>query len=296
MTNPARMIPSPVKICAVGACLCLLLFAMAGCPATQPVKEGTITALVTADSPAAGGAAAALASALTKADVPVEDIVSLKVTVTKIVLVQGDGEQEEENSDDLVEVFNGSMEVDLINVEALARVDVSAGTYNQIKISIENPRMTLVSNPEEELTNIHLTANSRLFITQQFEVPEGESLLLLDFDGAKIVELGNSDYNWTPQLHADLTFESAEVNSAGTIESIDETAQTFVLTLTEGTLVVDFSGASIYLPEDTDTPSGVPADLVVGAEVEVEGLLNLEGLVEATVIRILPVEEPVEEP
>ncbi|NUM54521.1 MAG: hypothetical protein HUU46_12820 [Candidatus Hydrogenedentes bacterium] len=166
--------------------------------------------------------------------------------------------------------------------------DIPAGVYHRITLNIENPRLRLVSDPETEITDVHLTANGRLFVNTTFEIPEGgNSLIELMFNGVHLVRLGNGGYVLTPQLDASVTVSAADVTANGTIASVDDAADSLVLTLADGDVTVLYGGAAIFLPADTDTPTGTEADLLPGASVEVVGTIDLDGVITASEIHVL---------
>lgn len=268
----------------------VLAVVLAGCPPCQDGKT-RVTAMFTADASAGG-----------KLDVGVDLIQSLTVTLTEISLDragngggaegEGEGEGEGEQDPSKVVVFSGAVDVNLLDLlgvsEVLASVEVPSGAYSKIRLSIENPRLVLVAAPEVELTNIQLTANGRLFVNEDFVLPEGQnSLILLDFGGIKLVQLGNGNYVLTPQLAADVEVTSADVSASGTITSIDTAQDQFVLAIADGELEVTYTDAAIYLPGDTETPTGAEDDLVAGAEVHIEGTLFVDGSVAASAIHVL---------
>lgn len=270
-----------------------LLFAGAGCPRSG--KEGKVTILF-------GSATKSLKSTLLsavapKAVVPTEDISSLTVTVTEISLHTDDDDEEVEGEGAKshhggVLVFEGSQDLELLSLEGLSEVfstaEIPAGTYSQIQLSIENPRLRLTDDPETEITNIKLTANGRLFVSETFEVPEdGNSLIELTFEDLHLVRNGNGRYVLTPQLRADIAVSSADVAATGTIASVDPDNDSMVVTLAEGDVTVLYAGASIFLATDTDTPTGTEAELVVGASVDIVGTIDLDGVITATEIHIL---------
>jgi len=165
---------------------------------------------------------------------------------------------------------------------------VPAGTYTQVRLSIENPRLVLSADTETELTNIQLTANGRLFVSETFELEGGEStLIVLDFGGIHLVQQGHGGFVLTPQLRAEINLVSAEALAQGTILSVDTAAETFVLGLADGELEVHYGAAVIFLPSDTDTPTGSEADLVAGVQVDVAGLLAVDGTLNAGTIYVL---------
>ncbi len=277
----------------------LILAVGSGCPRTVPTGKAKVTTAFTADS---GSFKNAIVKALSteKAVVAIDDVYSLTVTIDEIALDNDDDDAEEgeEGDDDKankakVVVFTGPLDVNLLDLtavsEALSTAEVPAGTYTKIRLAISNPRLVLNSDPNTEITNIKLTANGHLFINQTFTLQDGEqSLLLLDFGGIHLVQNGNGRYVLTPQLQADLTQMSADVMASGEIANLDMDADMFTLLLMDGELEVDYSTASIFLETDTDTATGTEANLADGLMVEVTGLLQVDGSVVASSVRILP--------
>lgn len=288
-----------MKVTALVAALAVVVLVGAGCP--RMAEETKVITLFTTD-----------ASQL-KADVAEDDIESFVLTVSEITLVPYGGEDDEEEieepeakqaeEDSHVVVFEGSMDIDLKDLsgvsEVLSTAEVPAGVYSQIRLSISDPRLVLASDPETVITDVHLTANNRVFITQQFEIPEGQtSLLMLDFGGLHLVQTGNNGYVLTPQIQAILDIVNADVYADGEVSALDADADTFTLLMAEGELEIDYAAAVIWLPTDVDAATGTEADLADGLLVEVSGLLGTDGVVDATAVYILPeeiVEPPVEE-
>jgi len=243
-------------------------------------------------------------------EVDTEDIASLMVTLTEISLDhvngppaavdEGEGEiaeegEADEDAENKIIVFSGSMDLelrDLVGVsELISNADIPAGRYTKIRLSIEDPHMTLVSDPDTVITDIQTTANGRLYVSSHFEVPEGQdSLILLDFQGLHLVQTGNGGYVWTPQLRAEISVEPADVQVQGQVESLDTEADTLSLLPDSGSEAVQgaYAGAAIYLPEDTDIPTGTEARLSAGTRVIVEGDLSVSGDITATTIWVLP--------
>lgn len=280
-----------------GACVAAVLVFAVGCPNNEMPAKAFILVSGNATGPAYDSGA--------KAGVPLADIASLKVTVTEVVLDgrnnagEGEGEFIVRDGDDVVDpevskvvVFSGEKQIDLRDLsgvsEILSEASIEPGTYTKIRLSIKDPILTQTSDPETEITDIQLTANGRLFISETFEVGEGGSLILLDFQGLHLVQTGNGKLVWTPQLRADISVESAGVSTTGTVESVDAAANTMTLTVADSatSVSVNFSAALIYMVGDLDVATGTPADLVLGASVIVEGSLSVSGEITATAIRI----------
>lgn len=256
------------------AMACVLVLVFTGCPL---INGGTakVTTLLTA-----GTSTKSLAGAVAaKADVPMSDIESLWITLSKIELIPADGSGP-------VELVQDPVDINLMENVVLSVSEVQAGVYNQMRLSYSDPRMTLKSDPGTEITDIHQTANSRLFITQLFNVPAGATVFQFDLNGAKIVQLGHGGYNWTPQLDVELSAVAEDVTAEGEIVAIDGQAKTVTIQLETGTLVVDYSGADIYLPDDTDTPNGTEGDLAIGKTVLAEGDVTNAGPLVASAVYI----------
>lgn len=278
MDTPRQLRYATLTLCLVG-----LMMATTGCPPKLNDTAKVVTVLAWDASPV-------------KADVPNDDIQNLWVLITKITLVPVEPEEEEQGdrAEGHVTVFDAEESTpidvdlkDLTGVSALiSTAGVPVGVYNQIRLSIEEPLMVLADLEKAEYTNIHLTANSRLFITGEFEIPEGEVVIQLDFSGVKIVETGNGDYTWTPQLRALIDAPLVEAITTGTIGSgsLDIGADTFTLLLTDGSIFVDYLGAEIY---DTDTTLVNDSYLAEGQTVEVAGIL-VGDVLTASSIWILP--------
>jgi hypothetical protein len=79
--------------------------------------------------------------------------------------------------------------------------------------------MTLVGDEENELDNIRVTANGRLFVSQNFTLAEGgATLILIDFGGVHLsYQPGPDRYTLTPQLRVVIELGSAEVEIDGII-------------------------------------------------------------------------------
>jgi len=219
-----------------------------------------------------------------------EDIESLSFTVTEISLDYGEEEDEYEPK---IVIFSGEKDVDLAELtdvpEVLSCVEVPAGVYTKVRFSIANPRLILSSDPDTVITDIHLTANGRVYISEQFELPDQESyLLILHLESIHLVELGNDGYVLTPQLTVQIEIEPMEGKVWGTIVDIDKDADTFTLGMCEGSEIrILYTDALVFLPGDTDTPTGTEDDLDVGDYVIVSGTVWVDSTLTADSIRVL---------
>jgi hypothetical protein len=257
---------------------------------------GTVTAttLLSLDSEAVAMAEAQAPYEQSRGDVAIRDIDSLILKVTEVSLdYEGHDGEDDPEGDSKVVAYEGEMDVDILDLTEVSRVlscaPLPAGVYHKIRLSIADPRLTLASDCEIVITDIHLTANGRLFVSETFELPAGESyLLILHFDDIHLVERGNGGYVLTPQLRAEIDVTSADAVVSGMIISIDRAADTFVIALSDGTtLEIYYEDALIFLPEDTDNPTGTEDDLEEGQDVAVTGVVCVDSTLTAESVEIL---------
>ena len=271
---------------AIGVFLCLFAVSLLllGCG-----EKASVTTMITADN---ATLKTALLPLLKCHDVALEDIESLTITVTQIILVpmeeeepegevEGEGEAEGEGEgepilkgnnkvpDNHVLVYGDEDDppfdlnlMDLVGVsEIVNTAEIPAGTYKQIRLSVENPRLVLVGgDPATPLTNIQLTANGRLFCTQ----PEGftfvagvQNTVMIDLGGIHLVETGAGKYVFTPQLRATVEVITEEIPPddgipvivSGIVVGVDIASSTLSLELADlSLLTVDYSSATFDPP------------------------------------------------
>lgn len=223
----------------------------------------------------------------------------------------GDGEHENENEGEegeTVVVYEGGFDVNLLDLTTLSEVlttaDIPAGKYCKIILHIEDPRLVLVADPDTVITDIHLTANGRLFIKDRFVVGEQEDIIIvLNFGGIHLVERGDGGYVLTPKVRAEVNVDEQETAVEGEITSIDteakiieiesEDGSTYEVLVTDDT-VIKTDDDSDDADEEEETRHGDDEgqlylkfeDLQVGQRVEVEGTLSEGGQILADVIVI----------
>ncbi len=292
----------------------VLAVAVSGCPlVTNGSNSGgtgksnpQLTTIISMDEPSLAGALAAHLA--TKANggspVPVEDIESLELSITEVAVhYAGD----DGGGDRWITLFPSDSEdpirINIMDVGELGRVltvdELPAGKYTKIAISIADPHLVLKSG--EETDNVQLTANGRMFVSEQFTLEDGfQGTLEIAFTSLHLVEAGNSGkFVLTPQLRADVTpIAAVETSATGIIQNLD--GDSFELALdgdgakSEDIIEVEYSdpGTMVYLLDGTE---GTAADLENGQEVEVTGLYYPEGpdlppLITATSISIITVD------
>ncbi len=190
-------------------------------------------------------------------------------------------------------VFQGAQDVNLVDMtlsglsQLLSTDNVPPGKYEGITINISNPRLVLKADLNTVITDVQLTANGRLFIKQDFELPAVQhSLIVLDFGGIHLVHTGQGKYVLTPQLRATITVQNAAVTLQGTIVSVDTSNHSMVIDNNGQNVTVFYDPTKIFLSTDTTTPTGTEADLTVGASVTVDGFMEANGTVTATEVHL----------
>lgn len=285
-----------LKSCAPFLILALVVVLTAGCPPQSPPAK--VTVLLSAGDDTA------------KADVPIADMAQFLITITEISLTgpveegaegEGEGEGGAKQGNQQV-VFEGAVEVNLLDLTdvsvLLSEAEIPAGRYTKLTLDVQDPEITLVDTDEDPnndvipAENIQLTANGRLFVSQQIEVPEGNSNIVVTLDSLKLVERGNGEYNLTPQLQVTVDFEPAPVVVAGTVQSLNTDLNTLTILLDDGTTTVDVTyedTTPIFAPTDPieGPATGTEILLIPGvAHVEVTGVQTEEGPIAATQIVI----------
>jgi hypothetical protein len=262
-----------------------------------------------------------------------DDVDSLTLTITKIVLHHSGGDDDEEpveetdatrdldpeDPDDAEEeddagnsnrvvVFDDvvGIDVDIKHLDDISQIittqNIPSGKYTKIVIYYTNPRLTLVADPETEIDDIHITANGRMFISQNFVLETDEpTLILLDFGGVHLTQNPSTmRYTLTPQLRVVISLEPAAIEFEGTITSIDD--ETMMLEVDNGVASRDiFANEETVivreLPEDVEPPDAGRTveddeelitfeDLNVGDPVEVDGLAQVDGSIIADKIAV----------
>ncbi len=270
---------------------------LVGCPPErepQPEGDAKVHMLLTAGQNDLAAAVVRQMDIATKqGPVDVGDIESLVVTVTRISFDgpadQEEGQEEEKENGEVV-VFEGERDVELMDLREvsglLSVAEVPAGDYTKIRLHIEDPRL-LLSDVDDVRTDIQLTANGRLFVSESFTLEGGESnFIVLDFEDLHLVEQGHGGFVLTPQLRANVQIDEGYVLAEGRIKNLDidddQESGSFTLELTAaaGDVEVAFDEHTrIYDADDAYAEDPLdPGELDNGMLVVVEGELSSDGL------------------
>lgn len=187
--------------------------------------------------------------------------------------------------------------VDVIDLQFLSEVltsmNLPVGKYTKVSIYYENPVLTIGGI---EQTDVKTTANGRIFISQNFTIPDdGPVLIMINFNAICLTLTGEGTYIINPQLIVDISLTSAEVEIEGLIVGI--TLDPKSIAVFNGETVIDVSVVVTDPadPRDTEIVREIEedvfipitfADLMIGDKVKVEGLLKLDGSIIAHRIEV----------
>ena len=157
-----------------------------------------------------------------------------------------------------------------------------------MRLSIENPRLVLKSDPATVITDIRITGNGRLFVKHEFDLDVGEdALVTVHFGGIHLNETTPGTYVLLPRLSISDRDDSPEVEFDGVIASIAANRQSMVVDLDNGftSITVRFTERTKIHAENSDVRLTVD-DLAVNMQVEVEGTPNSDRSVTAKEVEI----------
>lgn len=238
-----------------------------------------------------GGSAGAGSSttgrvALVVGDMPVDDIDSLEVTITKAVLKSDDGDHL---------LFEGSVRVDLLDFQdqeflLALKDDVPARDYSKIRLWVSDPAIA----PNPDGFPVVIPGNGKLDLNprETIRIEPGDALTIrLDFDVARSVHVvltGSDRYIVRPVIFVDVERGEAPVpltDFAGEIVEIDLSQGFFRVDVDAGAgvVTVDVLADTVIYDETVDVPVGLSA-LMVGDRVLVRGDLLSGGTVAGLVV------------
>ena len=206
---------------------------------------------------------------------------SVDVTIDEIRLVEED--------DDRVSVFVGPVTANLLDLvgvlSVLETATVPVGSYVGVELLLSSAEVELVANPGVPQA-VSLPDGGLVFVALAIEVTEEDDVLIIDLGGVRIRQ-ENGTFSIEPDVSVSLT-DSATAQAVGKVENLDKDNDVFDLTFRGQELVIDYLGAVIFLPGDFDMPSGTEDDLADGLRVLALGDLLDGGILEASVIVLLP--------
>jgi hypothetical protein len=240
-----------------------------------------------------GGGPAAGTVTLAMTDAPSDELEALTVTIESATLIGDAGQAPIPLPDDAPITLN-LLDLDGIN-QILATALVPAGTYSKLRLQISHATVTW---PDETTEPVTIVANGKVDLNFQgvIEIAEGGATTIqLDFsaeDSLKLTETGDGKLILRPQifvttgLAADHPDNPPIDDVAGVIASVDADTHTFELRTFAGTRVtVVVTETTRIVSHDGEASF---ADLHADLRVHVEGALDAQGRLIATVVHIAP--------
>ncbi len=240
----------------------------------------------------AGNAPAAGTVTLAMTDAPADELTALTVTIDSATLIGEDGPVSIPLPDGDPITLN-LLDLDGIN-QILATASVPAGRYSKLRLEIRDATVTW---PDETVEPVTIVANGKVDLNLQghVEVLDGGSLTIqLDFsaeDSLKLTETGNGRLILRPQIFVTAGLDAGDPDNPplddvrGVVASVDADARTFDLHTVAGSRVV------VVVTDDTAIVSNRSeatfADLHPGLLVHVEGTLQADGRLVATIVHIV---------
>ncbi len=272
------------------SCLSVLTVVLAaGCPAPvesaqRQAMPSTMSLLFTSGAATQSGA---LPSGAKARVVPIDEMLSLNITIKSIGLI---GEQYA--TEGPVLIVDEAFDVELLGLldinELIESAEIPAGNYSGALIQFCEPMLVLADTPDTVISDIALPDDGFFQVPAGFTAVENEAgLLVFDLGGITLIELDSGGYQLVPDLSVDLFDTSLLGQAVGEIHEIDTERELLVLKKRDMRLIVDYSGASIFLPDDFNTPTGTPEDLMDGQEIFVFGAINFDGSLAASAIVIV---------
>ena len=229
---------------------------------------------------------------LAMTDSPSDAFQSVLVTISSATLIGSDGPVD-------IPLPDGEpITVDLLDLDGinqiLATASIPEGTYSKLRLMVSEATVTLADGSTQ---SVDLVANGKVDLNFRSPVTitaDSTTAIQLDFsaaDSIKLTNTGSGRLILRPQIFVSTTPTSDDGtappidNLAGVIASRDDTARTLTLNVrrylqpvvetTDDTVIVDQNGSAVQF-----------SDLNVGAFVHVEGALNTEGHVVASMIQV----------
>jgi hypothetical protein len=238
----------------------------------------------------AGPASGTVTLAIT--DGPADELAALTVTIESATLLGEDGPV-------AIPLPGGEpvtlniLDLDGIN-QILATASVPAGRYSKLRLHIRDASVTW---PDQTVEPVTIVANGKVDLNfqGQVEVLDGGAVTIqLDFsaeDSLKLTETGNGRLILRPQIFVKTGLDAGDPDNPplddlrGVIAAVDVDARTFDLRTVGGSLIV------VVVADDTAIVShqgdATFADLLPGVLVHVEGSLQDNGSLLATVVHIV---------
>jgi hypothetical protein len=239
------------------------------------------------DQPAAGTVTLAMT------DAPADELDALTVTIESATLIGSAGHVDVPLPDGNPITLN-LLDLDGIN-QILTTASVPADQYSKLRLEIRDASVTW---PDGTVEHVTIVANGKVDLNFQgtVEIVEGGSVTLqMDFsaeDSLKLTETGSGRLILRPQIFVIAGMDAADPDNPpvddlrGVVESVDADARTFELrTLSGSHIVIVVTDDTVIVSHDDEATF---EDIQPGLPVHVEGSLQADGTLVATVVHLAP--------
>ena len=212
------------------------------------------------------------------------EIESLVVTIDSIEL-----EQITDDGGNTVPIITEPFEIDLFNLVGMAELlnvtDVLAGAYSSVMMSLSNPRLVLVADPEAVITNVQLSNDGHFTMAMDLIFEAGDvPSLVLGLSGMRMNELNDGTFAHMSDFQVTVEDDTASTMLVGIIQDLNQEDNTFSLNSGHMEMDVLYTDSVTFLPDDVEFPTGSEHDLINGALVVVLGTLSADHKLIAEVI------------
>jgi len=246
-----------------------------------------------------GGAEAGTGSvALLLTDAPTDEFTQVLVTVTRIDLLGGDGDDDDNDEGNRETIFEGRETFDLLALENVSEPfaiadDIPAGTYSKFRMIVEEIELVRTDGSGgTESVFPRLPGGDRIDLNSQggFRVEPGETLAVrLDIDARNSIhinETGNGEYLFRPQVFVDVLGSRAPgrlIYVEGVVREIDDTGTPVRIWLCEVEIshrnsagYSDRHCLTVFANDETSVfdDSGLPSDV---SEIDLEDRIAVLG-------------------
>ena len=220
-------------------------------------------------------------------DAPVDDFKEVWLTVESVTMIGDD------DSNNVETLLSDGVRMDFLALDSISQVlamgDVQSGTYSKIRLQVSDPEFVRDDDSVFTEPDVKLVANGHVDLNPQGPITiDADSLHIISLDldlenSLQINETGNGRYILRPQIFIEGDDDIDDDGDNDEEITIDN-ATIVSISVSGSVLVVSVPGSQDNLTVTTNTETviesedGLPLTLValtVGAEIEIEGILDV---------------------
>ena len=220
-------------------------------------------------------------------DAPVDDFKEVWLTVESVTMIGDD------DSNNVETLLSDGVRMDFLALDSISQVlamgDVQSGTYSKIRLQVSDPEFVRDDDSVFTEPDVKLVANGHVDLNPQGPITiDADSLHIISLDldlenSLQINETGNGRYILRPQIFIEGDDDIDDDGDNDEEITIDN-ATIVSISVSGSVLVVSVPGSQDNLTVLTnaqtviESEDGLPLTLValtVGAEIEIEGILDV---------------------